>query len=636
MSTQFSIIIPTYNRPMILTKTLLSLTHLSYPKGKYEVIIVDDGGSAPIGDVVAAFSKGLNIQLLRQRNGGPGIARNSGAKRARGEYLAFINDDCRPEADWLQILDQYISLNAGAAFGGSVLNGCPENNPAAASQLLNSYLYAYFNQDRQAARFFTPSNLAVPTRLFRSSGGFDSHYYLSGEDRDFLWRWTKNGNALIYVPEARVWHHHPMSLANFYRLHFSYGQGSFRFHRRRTNSQKENNLQANQPIPEPLSFYVNILRFPFSQVKGIRALLPAGLLLLSQIATSLGAIDEKIKNRKEKPGQVLKPISTNIETISSIFSEPIGDGPVVSVVIPTYQRPYVVDRAVRSVLEQTYTKIELIVVVDGRDEATQKVLSLIDDPRLRLLVPEKHLGNAGARNLGVREAKADWVAFLDDDDIWMPDKLQIQLRAANQSAYPYPIISCRVTARTNKNELIWPRRYPRFNEPLSEYLFCRSSPFMGEGLLQTSTIFAPRSLFLQLPFESNLPRHVDLDWVLRANELPDSCLYFVPENRPLVIWDINQERERVTTKGDWMKSLQWLRTRQNIVTPRAYAAFTLTQISAIAARQGAYNAFLPLLQEAFEKGKPSAIDLITHIGYFGLPPQTRDLLAARFDKTSRK
>lgn len=132
--------------------------------------------------------------------------------------------------------------------------------------------------------------------------------------------------------------------------------------------------------------------------------------------------------------------------------------PLLSVVIPTYNRPQLVVRAVRSALRQTLDEIEVIVVMDGPDEATWQVLSEIEDPRLKVQPLSQHVGAAEARNIGVTEARSRWIAFLDDDDEWLPQKLEIQLKTALQSYHDYPMITCRFIARTEIEDFVWPWR----------------------------------------------------------------------------------------------------------------------------------------------------------------------------------
>lgn len=103
--------------------------------------------------------------------------------------------------------------------------------------------------------------------------------------------------------------------------------------------------------------------------------------------------------------------------------------PTVSVVIPTRNRGNLVARAVRSVLAQTFTDLELIVVDDASTDNTAQVLAAFEDPRLRTIRREKNSGAAAARNAALRETSGKYLAFLDDDDFWLLDKLQCQVAA---------------------------------------------------------------------------------------------------------------------------------------------------------------------------------------------------------------
>ena len=101
--------------------------------------------------------------------------------------------------------------------------------------------------------------------------------------------------------------------------------------------------------------------------------------------------------------------------------------PLVTVVIPTYNRGALVQQAIASVIAQTYRNWELIIVDDGSDDGTREAIITMNDPRIKLLtIP--HIGNiALLRNIGVEDGSGEWLAFLDSDDIWIPRKLEIQL-----------------------------------------------------------------------------------------------------------------------------------------------------------------------------------------------------------------
>lgn len=101
--------------------------------------------------------------------------------------------------------------------------------------------------------------------------------------------------------------------------------------------------------------------------------------------------------------------------------------PRVSVIIPTFHRPAPLARALDSVLAQTWTDFNVFVVDDGPDDAAESVVRRVDDPRLHYLRHEASRGAGAARNTGLRQATGEFVAFLDDDDTWLPPRLERQL-----------------------------------------------------------------------------------------------------------------------------------------------------------------------------------------------------------------
>jgi glycosyltransferase involved in cell wall biosynthesis len=294
----------------------------------------------------------------------------------------------------------------------------------------------------------------------------------------------------------------------------------------------------------------------------------------------------------------------------------------VTAVIPTHQRPQLVQRAVRSALAQTYDDMDVVVVVDGPDVATEQALAEVQDKRLRVMVLPKPLGAARARNLGVEAAWGDWIAFLDDDDEWLPEKTALQMKAAERSQYQYPIVSSQVIARTSSYELVWPRLLPF--QPLSEYLLSRSSWSYGDGLLSTITLFFPKELYSLVPFQTGLARHQDLDWAIRATAQAGAGLEFIP--KPLAVWHQAEQRQSISVKADWKISFRWLESVREIITPHAYAGFIATHVAPQAARQGAWRKFPFLLNMMFTYGAPSAHVLVLFAGMWCVPRRIRDLI----------
>lgn len=297
--------------------------------------------------------------------------------------------------------------------------------------------------------------------------------------------------------------------------------------------------------------------------------------------------------------------------------------PLVTVVIPTRNKPRLVVRAVNSALQQTLDAIEVVVVVDGPDEATVQALDAIKDPRLLVKPLSHNLGPAEARNAGVEAARGRWIALLDHDDEWFPNKLDIQLCTAQQSALQHPIISCRFIKRSETIDVMLPRRLPAPGEPMSEYLFRRTRLFGGEGLVQTSTIFTTKQLLRKVPFRAESQRHDDLDWLLRASMRDETAVLFVANPEPLAIWHREEKLQTISSNKDWRFSFSWIQQNRHLVTSRAYVSFLLTWVSANAIEQGDRSAFWPLLKEACRHGTPGILDGIVFVGIWLIPLEWR-------------
>jgi glycosyltransferase involved in cell wall biosynthesis len=104
-----------------------------------------------------------------------------------------------------------------------------------------------------------------------------------------------------------------------------------------------------------------------------------------------------------------------------------GAAPVVSVVIPTYNRAHIIGRAISSALAQTFQEWELLVVDDGSTDSTEEMVRRVQDLRVRYLRHDTRRGASAARNTGIRAARGEYVAFLDSDDEWLPKKLETQV-----------------------------------------------------------------------------------------------------------------------------------------------------------------------------------------------------------------
>jgi len=252
-----------------------------------------------------------------------------------------------------------------------------------------------------------------------------------------------------------------------------------------------------------------------------------------------------------------------------------ADRPLVSAVIPTRNRPELVGCAVRSALRQSWNNLEVIVVVDGADEATVASLNRFSDPRLRVVLLPSLRGGSGARNAGVRAARGEWIAFLDDDDEWLPKKIERQMRAARASFVWFPVVSCRLIAQSPAISRVLPPRLYESPQPVADYLFCRSGLGDPGGLMQTSTLLAPRDLLLAVPFREGLAMHQDWDWLIHVAGFEGVTITMLPE--PLSLWRVDDERRTVGRSTNWQFSLAWIREMRSLISPRAFSWFLAVQ-----------------------------------------------------------
>jgi glycosyltransferase involved in cell wall biosynthesis len=182
--------------------------------------------------------------------------------------------------------------------------------------------------------------------------------------------------------------------------------------------------------------------------------------------------------------------------------------PQVSVIIPTYNRGWIIKEAIDSVLAQDYTEFELIVVDDGSTDHTPDVLDLYRN--VIKVFFQKNKGVSAARNLGIAEASGKFIAFLDSDDLWLSQKLSVQIEYFNQT--PDALIC--------QTEEVWIRNGIRVNpkkrhKKPSGMIF---KPSLELCLVSPSAVMIQRSLFDRVgKFDETLPACEDYDLWLRIS-----------------------------------------------------------------------------------------------------------------------
>ena len=181
--------------------------------------------------------------------------------------------------------------------------------------------------------------------------------------------------------------------------------------------------------------------------------------------------------------------------------------PKVSVIIPTYNRAEKVVRAISSVLNQTFSDFEVIVIDDGSDDGTEKAVARLKGP-IKYLVHSANLGVSAARNTGIKHSNAPFIAFLDSDDHWLPEKLNVQMKFFETNSQ---MVAC-------QTEEIWIRNGRRVNprkihlKPSGDIF----APSLKLCLVSPSAVMLRRSVLDEVGlFDESLPACEDYDLWLR-------------------------------------------------------------------------------------------------------------------------
>lgn len=266
----------------------------------------------------------------------------------------------------------------------------------------------------------------------------------------------------------------------------------------------------------------------------------------------------------------------------------------VSVVIPTYRRPDACRSALLSALGQTVRPREVVLVVDGEDASGYEDLEeTVDDDALVVVRTGRANGAAEARNIGVRTATAQWIAFLDDDDTFLPHKLERQLAALDEAGLTGsadPVVSTTALVATDGSRVErWPGRAPLPGEPVDEFLFGLGPAPSRFRVLSTCTLLVTRKLLLDVPMRGRA--YDDWDWQIRASQVA------VHHHLDEVLTVVALGGAGLTSATSLADGQAWLDSIRPLVSEQAYGAACLTVLGRLAAEKGTLGDAAHLLAE---------------------------------------
>lgn len=235
---------------------------------------------------------------------------------------------------------------------------------------------------------------------------------------------------------------------------------------------------------------------------------------------------------------------------------------IISVIIPTYNRGFTISEAIDSVFEQSYPYLEVIVVDDCSTDDTADIVQSRYGERVKYVRLAQNGGGAKARNAGIRASSGAWVAFLDSDDVWSPNKISEQLGALRGGGRAISYTNIEFVGKT-RGKMLWNSRAMSQNESVSDYIL------MSGNAIQTSTLLMARSLATEVMFDERLRRHQDWDFIMRAEK---QGVEFVYVDKPLVKYRVTEQS--ISRSPDVAPTMAWL-TIASEYLPKAAADVVL-------------------------------------------------------------
>ncbi|HEY8783893.1 MAG TPA: glycosyltransferase [Mucilaginibacter sp.] len=212
-----SVVVCSYNGSATIRDCLKGLQQLDYPA--FEVIIVNDGSTDNLAEIVKEYP----VKLITTVNRGLSSARNTGLYQAKGEIVAYIDDDAYPDPHWLNYLSYAFLSTQYAGFGGpniappedGLIAKCVANAPGGPVHVLLT---------DEIAEHIPGCNMAFRKSVLIEVGGFDPTYRTAGDDVDICWRIQKAGYSIGFHPSAVVWHHRRNSIKAYWKQQKGYGK----------------------------------------------------------------------------------------------------------------------------------------------------------------------------------------------------------------------------------------------------------------------------------------------------------------------------------------------------------------------------------------------------------------------------
>ena len=220
---KYSIIVPVYNRPDEVDELLQSLCEQSCHD--FEVIIVEDGSKIPCNHICEKYADKIDLHYFTKENGGPGQARNYGARHAKGEYLIVLDSDVVLPKGYIQAINEELAQHPADAFGGpdAAHESFTDTQKAISYSMTSFFTTGGIRGGKKKLDKFYPRsfNMGIRSDIYQELNGFSKMRF--GEDIDFSYRIVEAGYKTRLFPTAWVWHKRRTDFRKFFRQVYNSG-----------------------------------------------------------------------------------------------------------------------------------------------------------------------------------------------------------------------------------------------------------------------------------------------------------------------------------------------------------------------------------------------------------------------------
>lgn len=198
--------------------------------------------------------------------------------------------------------------------------------------------------------------------------------------------------------------------------------------------------------------------------------------------------------------------------VQDVKNRYVQEKKMISVIIPVYNRENTIEKSIKSVLNQTYHKLEIIIVDDGSNDNTFSVIKKIKDSRIRIFSYRQNRGACYARNIGIKNARGEYIAFQDSDDKWYVDKLKRQVDFIEKTNSDFVFCGMNRIDDIQNMRFYYPKRKLKRGKDIHKQL-------LYENMISTQTMLMKRKVCEKIKFDEKIKKFQDWDYVIRVSKL---------------------------------------------------------------------------------------------------------------------